>query len=68
MKLIQVIISFLAGDLCLLLKTFAKSLHCFQKMPTVVGILTFISMVNTTSETNKARYFSFDGILVFMSS
>ena len=25
------------------------------KMPTVVGILTFISMINTTSESVKAR-------------
>ena len=25
------------------------------KMPTIVGILTFISMINTTSETLKAR-------------
>ena len=35
------------------------------KMPTIVGILTFISMINTTSESLKAknfficRYFSF---------
>ena len=35
------------------------------KMPTIVGILTFISMINTTSERPKARnfficlYFSF---------
>ena len=35
------------------------------KMPTIVGILTFISMINTTSERLKARnfficsYFSF---------
>ena len=35
------------------------------KMPTIVGILTFISMINTTSERHKARnfficrYFSF---------
>ena len=27
------------------------------KMPTVVGILTFISMINTTSERLKARHF-----------
>ena len=27
------------------------------KMPTIVGILTFISMINTTSEIFKARYF-----------
>ena len=27
------------------------------KMPTTVGILTFISMINTTSERLKARYF-----------
>ena len=39
------------------------------KMPTIVGILTFISMINTTSKRHKARnicmypYFSF-----FMSS
>ena len=36
------------------------------KMPTIVGILTFISMINT-SERLKARNF-FVGILVFMSS
>ena len=38
------------------------------KMPTIVGILTFISMINTTSESLKARNFSFVGILVFMTS
>ena len=38
------------------------------KMPTIVGILTFISMINTTSERLKARNSSFVGILVFMSS
>ena len=27
------------------------------KMPTIVGILTFISMINTTSERLKARNF-----------
>ena len=27
------------------------------KMPTIVGILTFISMINTTSERLKARHF-----------
>ena len=27
------------------------------KMPTIVGILTFISMINTTSEILKARNF-----------
>ena len=27
------------------------------KMPSIVGILTFMSMVNTTSERLKARYF-----------
>ena len=27
------------------------------KMPTMVGILTFISMINTTSERHKARNF-----------
>ena len=35
--------------------------------PTIVGILTFISMINTTSERLKARE-CFVGILVFMSS
>ena len=41
------------------------------KMPTIVGILTFISMINTTSESLKAinfficRYFSFDVQLKF---
>ena len=41
------------------------------KMPTIVGILTFISMINTTSERLKARnfficrYFSFDKQLKF---
>ena len=28
------------------------------KMPTIVGILTFIRMVNTTSERLKAKHFS----------
>ena len=41
------------------------------KMPIIVGILTFISMINTTSEGLKARnflncrYFSFYGQLKF---
>ena len=34
------------------------------KMPTMVGILTFISKINTTSERLEAR----NGILVFISS
>ena len=39
--------------------------HINVKMPTTVGILTFISMINTTSESLKARiYFS---ILVVIS-
>ena len=38
------------------------------KMPTIVGILTFISMINTTSEKLKAKYFFIVGTLVFMSS
>ena len=38
------------------------------KMPTIVGILTFISMINTTPERLIARNFLFVGILVFMSS
>ena len=37
------------------------------KMPTIVGILTFISMINTTSERLTARNF-FVSILVFMSN
>ena len=36
-------------------------------MPTIVGILTFISMINTTSERLKQETSSFVGILVFMS-
>ena len=41
------------------------------KMPTIVGILTFISMINTTSERLKSKnlfncwYFSFDKKLKF---
>ena len=41
------------------------------KMPTIVGILTFISMINATSESHKARnfficrYFSVYGQLKF---
>ena len=38
------------------------------KMSTIVGILTFISMINTTLERLKARNSSFVGILVFTSS
>ena len=38
------------------------------KMSTIVDILTFISMINTTSERLKARNFLFIGILVFTSS
>ena len=38
------------------------------KMPTNVGILTSISMINTTSERLKAKKFSFVSIIVFMSS
>ena len=43
------------------------------KMPTVVGILSFISMINTTSERLKARhfficwYFSFHEQLKFLA-
>ena len=37
------------------------------KMPTIVGILTFISMINTTSERLKKQETSlFVGILLFM--
>ena len=35
------------------------------KMPTIVVILTFISMINTTSERLKARYFSICRYLSF---
>ena len=38
------------------------------KMQTIVGILTFISMINTTSERRKAKTSVFVGIFVFMSS
>ena len=38
------------------------------KMPTIVGIFTFISMVNTTFERLKAKKISFVGIIAFMSS
>ena len=31
--------------------------HNCCKIPTIVGILTFISMINTTSERPKARHF-----------
>ena len=36
-----------------------------DKMPTIVGILTFISMMNTTSESLKARKVYFTAFLVF---
>ena len=35
------------------------------KMPTIVGILTFISMINTSSEKLKARNFLFHWYLGF---
>ena len=38
------------------------------KTPTIIGILTFISMINTTSEIVKVRYFFYVGILVFKRS
>ena len=40
------------------------------KMPTIIGILTFVSMINTTSERFiiKQETSLFVGILVFMSS
>ena len=38
------------------------------KTPTIFGILTFTSMIDTTSSRLKARFFSFVGILFFMSS
>ena len=45
-----------------------KIYHAHVKMPTIVGILTFISMINTTSARFKALTSSFVGIFVFMSS
>ena len=45
----------------------------YVKMPTIVGILTFISMINTTSKRRKARnfdicrYFSFYEQLKFLA-
>ena len=38
------------------------------EMPTIVGILTFISMINTTSASLKSRKSLFFSIIVFMSS
>ena len=38
------------------------------KMPTIVGILTFMSMINTTSEGLKARKYLFFVIFVFKSN
>ena len=38
------------------------------KMPTIVGILTFISKINTTSESFKARQILFFSILVNIMS
>ena len=38
------------------------------KMPTIVGILTVIRMINTTYERLKAKHSLLVGILVFMSS
>ena len=35
------------------------------KMPTIVGILAFINIINTTAERLKARNFLFVGILGF---
>ena len=37
------------------------------QMPTIVGILTFISMMNTTCKRLKQEASSFVGVLVFMS-
>ena len=37
------------------------------KMPTIVGILTFISMINATSESLKAKKLLFFSILMFMN-
>ena len=38
------------------------------KMPTIVGILTFISMINTTPERMRNENSLFSRILLFMSS
>ena len=40
----------------------------YIKMPTVDGVLTFMSMINTTSERLKARYFFICRYFSFMSS
>ena len=45
-----------------------KIYHAHVRMPTIVGILTFISMINTTSARLKAITSSFVGIFVVMSS
>ena len=38
------------------------------KMPTIVGILTFISRVNTSSESLRTRNTNLFSVLVFMNS
>ena len=38
------------------------------KKQTIVGILTFISMVNATSESSKAKILLFFSILIFIRS
>ena len=38
------------------------------KMPTVVGILTFISMINTTSERLKARNIFYLSVFLLLSA
>ena len=43
-------------------------LHMNVKMPTIVGILTFITMINTTYERLKARNFLICRYFSFMSS
>ena len=44
------------------------SAHINVKMPTSVGILTFISRINTSYESLKATIPIFFSVLVFMSS
>ena len=53
---------------CLTLQSIKFTMLINVKMPTIVGILTFISMINTTSESLKGRNVFIFSVLVFMSS
>ena len=54
--------------LFLLNSTKHKLFHAHVKMPKIVGILTFISMINKTSESLKQERSLFFSILVFMNA